>query len=59
MKASKGKLSKPARILFSRQLALALNSDITITEAMSILVCVRGGGNDGEDLHGLQFWRCN
>ena len=37
MKASKGKLSKPARILFSRQLALALNSDITITEALDII----------------------
>ncbi len=37
MKASKGKLSKSERILFSRQLALALNSDITITEALDII----------------------
>jgi len=37
MKTSKGKLSKPVKILFSRQLALALNSDITITEALDII----------------------
>ena len=37
MKASKGKLSKSARILFSRQLALALNSDVPITESLDII----------------------
>lgn len=37
MKANNGKLSKSERILFSRQLALALNSDITITEGLEII----------------------
>ena len=37
MKTSKGKLSKPVKILCSRPLALALNSDITITEALDII----------------------
>ncbi|RRD96077.1 type II secretion system F family protein [Clostridiales bacterium COT073_COT-073] len=37
MKASKGKLGKSERILFSRQLALALNSDISITEGLDII----------------------
>lgn len=37
MKSNKGQLSKSERILFSRQLALALNSDITITEGLEII----------------------
>ena len=37
MKARKGKLGKSERILFSRQLALALNSDISITEGLDII----------------------
>lgn len=37
MKVSKGKLAKSERILFSRQLALALSSDISITEGLDII----------------------
>lgn len=37
MKAKSGKLGKSERILFSRQLILALNSDISITEGLDII----------------------
>lgn len=37
MKDNKGRLSKSELILFSRQLSLALNSDISITEGLNII----------------------